>query len=61
MSEKKYLVDGEPCTAFDLIDKAKSEDAPYAARCRATSMAFTSDAAEVLRGLGYTVETEAKP
>lgn len=50
--QKKYLLDGEPVTYRELIQAAARINADFAADW----FKQTSVAAQILRGVGYTVE-----
>lgn len=52
MSEKKYLVDGDPTTARELIQAAEDRDEDFAKGW----LKQTSRAAEILRTRGHAVE-----
>ena len=56
MDDKKYLLNGEPASAMDLIQKAIELDSIYANSWVHT----TSMAAQILRNNGYTVEDPTK-
>ena len=51
MDEKKYLMNGEPVSARQIILEAKTLDSDYGA----DGFCFTSEAAQVLRVHGYEV------
>jgi hypothetical protein len=51
MNEKKYLIDDNPASARDIINKAKEVDPEYGAEGFCT----TSGAAQVLEEHGYSV------
>ena len=53
MDEKKYLINNEPASARDIIDKALRLDPLYG---HEDGICFVSVAAEILRRNGYTVE-----
>jgi len=52
MDEKKYLIDGEPASARDIIKLAKQYDDDFADQC----IQQTSVAANILRRNQHTVE-----
>ncbi len=52
MDEKKYMIDGDPASARDIISTAKDLDAEY----RRCGVCTTSSAARILRMNGRKVE-----
>ena len=50
--DKKYLIDNEPASAMDIINRAKELDASYGR----DGLSMTSTAATVLRNNGHKVE-----